>query len=172
MCLIVCDGVWVVCYCVVVVEVQVLLLVIIYYFKDIDDFIIDIFVFFVECNVEVLLVFWSSVEGDFQEMVVVLVDDFGVCGLLVEWIVELVVQYVQVQFIECCEYLLVEQVFCQEVLFNLCLCELVDVYQWIFFFGVVYFFQVFGFGQFEQDVKVLMLIILQMEYQGFVDGVE
>lgn len=36
----------------------------------------------------------------------------------------------------------------------------------------MHFFQVLGSGQLEQDAKVLTSIILQMEYQGLVDGVE
>lgn len=36
----------------------------------------------------------------------------------------------------------------------------------------MHFFQVLGSGQPEQDAKVLTSIILQMEYQGLVDGVE
>lgn len=36
----------------------------------------------------------------------------------------------------------------------------------------MHFFQVLGSGQPAQDAKVLTSIILQMEYQGLVDGVE
>lgn len=143
-----------------------------YYFKDIDDLITDTFALFVERNAEALSAFWSSVEGDLQEMAAVLADDPGARGSLVERIVELAVQYVQVQLTERREHLLAEQAFRQEALLNPRLRELADAHQRILSLGAVHFFQVLGSGQPEQDAKVLTSIILQMEYQGLVDGVE
>ncbi|MFO6375600.1 TetR family transcriptional regulator, partial [Pseudomonas aeruginosa] len=87
-------------------------------------------------------------------------------------IVELAVQYVQVQLTERREHLLAEQAFRQEALLNPRLRELADAHQRILSLGAVHFFQVLGSGQPEQDAKVLTSIILQMEYQGLVDGVE
>lgn len=143
-----------------------------YYFKDIDDLITDTFALFVERNAEALSAFWSSVEGDLQEMAAVLADDPGARGSLVERIVELAVQYVQVQLTERREHLLAEQAFRQEALLNPRLRELADAHQRILSLGAVHFFQVLGSGQPAQDAKVLTSIILQMEYQGLVDGVE
>ncbi|MBD4606658.1 TetR family transcriptional regulator, partial [Xanthomonas citri pv. citri] len=87
-------------------EAQVPLSATTYYFKDIDDLITDTFALFVERNAEALSAFWSSVEGDLQEMAAVLADDPGARGSLVERIVELAVQYVQVQLTERREHLL------------------------------------------------------------------
>ncbi len=95
--LIVRDGVRAVRHRAVAAEAQVPLSATTYYFKDIDDLITDTFALFVERNAEALSAFWSSVEGDLQEMAAVLADDPGARGSLVERIVELAVQYVQVQ---------------------------------------------------------------------------
>ncbi|PBV27039.1 TetR/AcrR family transcriptional regulator [Pseudomonas aeruginosa] len=170
--LIVRDGVRAVRHRAVAAEAQVPLSATTYYFKDIDDLITDTFALFVERNAEALSAFWSSVEGDLQEMAAVLADDPGARGSLVERIVELAVQYVQVQLTERREHLLAEQAFRQEALLNPRLRELADAHQRILSLGAVHFFQVLGSGQPEQDAKVLTSIILQMEYQGFVDGVE
>ena len=169
--LIVRDGVRAVRHRAVAAEAQVPLSATTYYFKDIDDLITDTFALFVERNAEALSAFWSSVEGDLQEMAAVLADDPGARGSLVERIVELAVQYVQVQLTERREHLLAEQAFRQEALLNPRLRELADAHQRILSLGAVHF-QVLGSGQPEQDAKVLTSIILQMEYQGLVDGVE
>lgn len=87
--LIVRDGVRAVCHRAVAAEAQVPLSATTYYFKDIDDLITDTFALFVERNAEALSAFWSSVEGDLQEMAAVLADDPGARGSLVERIVEL-----------------------------------------------------------------------------------
>ena len=166
--LIVRDGVRAVRHRAVAAEAQVPLSATTYYFKDITD----PFALFVERNAEALSAFWSSVEGDLQEMAAVLADDPGARGSLVERIVELAVQYVQVQLTERREHLLAEQAFRQEALLNPRLRELADAHQRILSLGAVHFFQVLGSGQPEQDAKVLTSIILQMEYQGLVDGVE
>ncbi|KFF35931.1 TetR family transcriptional regulator [Pseudomonas aeruginosa VRFPA01] len=156
----------------VAAEAQVPLSATTYYFKDIDDLITDTFTLFVERNAEALSAFWRSVEGDLQEMAAVLAGDPGARGSLVEQIVELAVQYVQVQLTERREHLLAEQAFRQEVLLNPRLRELADAHQRILSLGAVHFFQVLGSSEPEQDAKVLTSIILQMEYQGLVDGVE
>ncbi|KAF1054988.1 MAG: hypothetical protein GAK43_00523 [Stenotrophomonas maltophilia] len=70
------------------------------------------------------------------------------------------------------EHLLAEQAFRQEALLNPRLEQLAQSHQRILSLGVVHFFQVLGSSQPEQDAKVLTAIILQMEYQGLVDGVE
>ncbi|VTP96056.1 transcriptional regulator [Pseudomonas aeruginosa] len=116
--LIVRDGVRAVRHRAVAAEAQVPLSATTYYFKDIDDLITDTFALFVERNAEALSAFWSSVEGDLQEMAAVLADDPGARGSLVERIVELAVQYVQVQLTERREHLLAEQAFRQEALLN------------------------------------------------------
>ncbi|MBH9335971.1 TetR family transcriptional regulator [Pseudomonas aeruginosa] len=170
--LIVRDGVRAGRHRAVAAEAQVPLSAPTYYFKDIDDLITATFALFVERNAEALSAFWSSVEGDLQEMAAVLAADPGARGSLVERIVELAVQYVQVQLTERREHLLAEQAFRQEALLNPRLRELADAHQRILSLGAVQFFQVLGSGQPEQDAKVLTSIILQMEYQGLVDGVE
>ena len=169
--LIVRDGVRAVRHRAVAAEAQVPLSATTYYFKDIDDLITDTFALFVERNAEALSAFWSSVEGDLQEMAAVLADDPGARGSLVERIVELAVQYVQVQLTERREHLLAEQAFRQEALLNPRLRELADAHQRILSLGAVHFPGA-RFRAAEQDAKVLTSIILQMEYQGLVDGVE
>lgn len=169
--LIVRDGVRAVRHRAVAAEAQVPLSATTYYFKDIDDLITDTFALFVERNAEALSAFWSSVEGDLQEMAAVLADDPGARGSLVERIVELAVQYVQVQLTERREHLLAEQAFRQEALLNPRLRELADAHQRILSSAPCISSRCSVPGS-EQDAKVLTSIILQMEYQGLVDGVE
>ena len=87
-------------------------------------------------------------------------------------IVELAIQYVQVQLTERREHLLAEQAFRQEALLNPRLSELAQRHRRILSLGVVHFFEVLGSKQPEQDARVLTAIILQMEYQGLLDGAD
>jgi len=143
-----------------------------YYFKDIQDLITDTFALFVERSAEALAAFWASVEDDLQAMVASLAGSQQARQELVERIVELAIQYVLTQLNERREHLLAEQAFLQEALLNPRLEQLAQSHRRILSLGVVHFFQVLGSGQPEQDAKVLTAIILQMEYQGLLDGVE
>ena len=70
------------------------------------------------------------------------------------------------------DFLMAEQAFRQEALLNPRLEQLAQSHRRILSLGVVHFFEVLGSQQPEQDAKVLTAIILQMEYQGLLDGVE
>ena len=91
---------------------------------------------------------------------------------LADEVAKMTCEYVQRQLHNRRDFLMAEQAFRQEALLNPRLRELADAHQRILSLGAVHFFQVLGSGQPEQDAKVLTSIILQMEYQGLVDGVE
>ena len=76
------------------------------------------------------------------------------------------------QLIEHRNHLLAKQAFHQEALLNPRLHGLVRAYQKILLQGVNQFFEVLGSQQPEQDAKLLTSIIVRMEYQGLLDGVE
>ena len=80
--------------------------------------------------------------------------------------------YVQRQLLNRRDFLMAEQAFRQEALLNPRLEQLAQSHRRILSLGVVHFFEVLGSQQPEQDAKVLTAIILQMEYQGLLDGVE
>ena len=91
---------------------------------------------------------------------------------LAEEIAELAVQYVQRQLRERRDHLIAEQAFQQEALLNPRLRELVRAHRQILQQGVTHFFEVLGSRQPEQDAVLLTATIMQMEYQGLLDGVE
>lgn len=171
--IIVRDGVRAVRHRAVAAEAGVPLSATTYYFKDIQDLITDTFALFVERSAEALSTFWGSVEGDLQAMAAGLAqDDPQARRELTANIVELAIQYVMVQLNERREHLLAEQAFRQEALLNSSLSNLAQRHRRILSLGVVHFFEVLGSKQPEQDARVLTAIILQMEYQGLLDGAD
>lgn len=171
--IIVRDGVRAVRHRAVAAEAGVPLSATTYYFKDIQDLITDTFALFVERSAEGLSAFWAAAEGDLQAMAASLSqNDPQTRRALTDNIVELAINYVQVQLTERREQLLAEQAFRQEALLNPRLIELAQRHRRILSLGVVHFFEVLGSKQPEQDAKVLTAIILQMEYQGLLDGAE
>ena len=166
------DGVRAVRHRAVAAEAGVPLSATTYYFKDIQDLLTDTFALFVERSAEAMSDFWSSVEGDLQSMVARLSGSPDSRRELADTIAELAIQYVRAQLTEGREHLLAEQAFRQEALLNPRLEELAQSHRRILSLGVVHFFQVLGSQQPEQDAKVLTAIILQMEYQGLLEGVE
>ncbi len=87
-------------------------------------------------------------------------------------IVEMAIQYVRRQLIENRVQLLAEQAFRQEALINQGLRPLADAHRGILSQGAEHFFQVLGSDEPAEDAKVLTAIILRMEYQGLLDGVD
>ena len=170
--IIVRDGVRAVRHRAVAAEAQVPLSATTYYFKDINDLITDTFAQFVERSSAVMAAFWANVEDDLQAMAAALSRDGDSRREMTDQIVELAIQYVRVQLTERREHLLAEQAFRQEALLNPRLEQLAQSHRRILSLGVVHFFEVLGSQQPEQDAKVLTAIILQMEYQGLLDGVE
>ncbi|MFR0689815.1 TetR/AcrR family transcriptional regulator [Enterobacterales bacterium AE_CKDN230030158-1A_HGKHYDSX7] len=171
--IIVRDGVRAVRHRAVAAEAGVPLSATTYYFKDIQDLITDTFALFVERSAEGLSAFWADAEGDLQGMAASLSqNDPQTRRALTDSIVELAINYVQVQLTERREQLLAEQAFRQEALLNPRLLELAQRHRRILSLGVVHFFEVLGSKRPEQDARVLTAIILQMEYQGLVDGAD
>lgn len=170
--IIVRDGVRAVRHRAVAAQAGVPLSATTYYFKDIQDLITDTFALFVERSAEAMSDFWASVEDDLQALVAGLSGSPDARRELADRIVELAIQYVRTQLLERREHLLAEQAFRQEALLNPRLEELAQSHRRILSLGVVHFFEVLGSQRPEQDAEVLTAIILQMEYQGLLDGVE
>jgi len=143
-----------------------------YYFKDIDDLITDTFAQFVERSAAHMAQFWSSTEGLLREQVSRLDGSVEARRRLANEIARLAVEYVRNQLLTRREHLLAEQAFQQEALLNPRLHELMRAHRQILLQGVTHFFEVLGSQQPEQDAKLLTAIILRMEYQGLLDGVE
>ncbi|NQD93797.1 TetR family transcriptional regulator [Pseudomonas sp. CrR25] len=143
-----------------------------YYFKDIDDLITDTFAQFVERSAAYMAKFWSGTQGMLQELVGKLDGSAEARRRLADEIARLAVEYVRYQLIHGRDHLLAEQAFQQEALLNPRLHDLVRAHAQILSRGVIQFFEVLGSRQPEQDAKLLTAIILRMEYQGLLDGVE
>ncbi len=143
-----------------------------YYFKDINDLITDTFAQFVERSAAYMAKFWSSTEGVLQELVGQLDGTREARRQLADEIARLAVEYVRYQLVNRRDHLLAEQAFQQEALLNPRLHGLVRAHAQILAQGVIQFFEVLGSQQPEQDARLLTAIILRMEYQGLLDGVE
>ncbi|WP_339460024.1 TetR/AcrR family transcriptional regulator [Pseudomonas sp. EA_105y_Pfl2_R69] len=170
--LIVREGVRAVRHRAVAAEAAVPLSATTYYFKDIDDLITDTFAQFVERSAAHMAHFWNSTQGLLQQQVSQLDGSVEARRRLANEIARLAVEYVRNQLLNRREHLLAEQAFQQEALLNPRLHELVRAHRQILQQGVTHFFQVLGSQQPEQDATLLTAIIVRMEYQGLLDGVE
>nr|WP_165672615.1 TetR family transcriptional regulator [Pseudomonas otitidis] len=170
--IIVRDGVRAVRHRAVAAEADVPLSATTYYFKDINDLITDTFAQFVERSAEAMAAFWSSVEGDLQDMAAAVEQGGEPRREVTERIVELAIDYVRRQLLENRTQLLAEQAFRQEALINEGLRVLAEAHRSILSQGAEHFFQALGTEEPVEDAKVLTAIILQMEYQGLVGGVD
>ncbi|MNP01457.1 hypothetical protein D3C76_932720 [compost metagenome] len=111
-------------------------------------------------------------EGDLQAMAANLVSHPQSRQELADRIVALTIRYVQMQLNENRAHLLAEQALLQEALLNPRLTRLAQNHRRILSRGVVHFFEVLGSERPIEDARLLTAIILQMEYQGLLDGVE
>lgn len=99
-------GIW---YRVVVKEVNVFFFVIIYYFKDIFDLIVDMFILFVE-NVmnDVLDLIYKNVGEFIGEYKVYVGSSIEINNWVVEVLVMMIVVFFKYELIEKCDYMIVE----------------------------------------------------------------
>lgn len=170
--IIVRDGVRAVRHRAVAAEAEVPLSATTYYFKDINDLITDTFALFVERSAEAMSAFWAGADEQLQLLAAGLKQDAETRMRLLEQVVELAIVYVRTQLTENRERLLAEQAFRLEALLNPGLLELAAAHRKILAQGVDKFFRVLGSPQPEEDAQVLTGMILQMEYQGLLDGVD
>ncbi len=170
--IIVRDGVRAVRHRAVAAEADVPLSATTYYFKDINDLITDTFALFVERSAEAMSAFWAGADQLLQELQTGLQRGPDVRLQVLEQLVEVAIAYVQAQLTQHRERLLAEKAFRLEALLNPGLLELAAAHRKILVQGVDKFFQVLGSPQPEADAKVLTGMILQMEYQGLLDGVD
>ena len=170
--IIVRDGVRAVRHRAVAAEADVPLSATTYYFKDINDLITDTFALFVERSAEAMSAFWVGADQQLQQLQVGLQSGPDTRVQVLEQLVEVAIAYVQAQLTQHRERLLAEQAFRLEALLNPGLLELAAAHRKILVQGVDKFFQVLGSPQPEADAKVLTGMILQMEYQGLLDGVD
>ncbi len=111
-------------------------------------------------------------EEELQRMAERLKRDAKERQAVTDEMVELAILYVQRQLQENREQLLAEQAFRQEALLNPGLRELAVAHRQILSQGAAHFFSVLGSVEPEGDARLLTALILQMEYQGLLDGVE
>ncbi|MEX6501187.1 TetR/AcrR family transcriptional regulator [Pseudomonas zhanjiangensis] len=170
--LIVRDGVRAVRHRAVAAEAGVPLSATTYYFKDIDDLITDTFAQFVEHSAVYMAKFWDSTQDTLQEMVLALDGTPEARRQVADEIARLALEYVRHQLLARRDHLMAEQAFQQEALLNPRLHGLMRAYQRILLQGVTQFFEVLGSQQPEQDAEVFAAIILRMEYQSLLGGIE
>ena len=132
----------------------------------------DTFSQFVERSAAQMAEFWSATQSTLEAMLGRCDGSEQARRQLAEDVAELAVQYVQHQLRERHDHLLAEQAFLREALLNPRLRGLAHAHRQILQQGVTHFFDVLGSRQPEQDAVLLTATIMQMEYQGLLDGVE
>jgi DNA-binding transcriptional regulator YbjK len=170
--IIVRDGVRAVRHRSVAAEAAVPLSATTYYFKDINDLITDTFALFVERSAATMSAFWVGAETQLRQIERGDAQDLESRQQLLEQIVAMAVAYVSGQLSDKRDSLLAEQAFRLEALLNPGLLELAAAHRKILYQGVDRLFLVLGSQQPAEDAKVLTGMILQMEYQGLLDGVD
>jgi DNA-binding transcriptional regulator YbjK len=170
--IIVRDGVRAVRHRAVAAEADVPLSATTYYFKDINDLITDTFARFVERSAAFLSDLWASSEADLQIIAQGLQKDEQSRRRMVDHIVERALLHVRNQLLENRNGLLAEQALRLEALHNPALRELAMAHQQILASGVDHFFEVLGSSRPREDARLLTAIILRMEYQGLLVGID
>ncbi|MBF7730628.1 TetR/AcrR family transcriptional regulator [Pseudomonas sp. N040] len=170
--IIVRDGVRAVRHRAVAAEAGVPLSATTYYFKDINDLITDTFAQFVEHNAAMLSRFWADAETDLQALSAGLKQDEASRRAVVDHVVERALLYVRNQLRDNRDGLLAEQALRLEALNNPALRQVSMAHQQILASGVDLFFEALGSKRPREDAHLLTSIILRMEYQGLLVGLE
>jgi DNA-binding transcriptional regulator YbjK len=170
--IIVRDGVRAVRHRAVATEAAVPLSATTYYFKDLNDLITDTFALFVERSAAHMSAFWAGVEAQFQQLLAGLTDDDESRRQMIEQCVEVAIAYVRTQLSDNRDNLRAEQAFRLEALLNPGLVALAVAQRKILLQGVTRFFRVLGSAQPDEDAQMFTGIILQLEYQGLLNGLD
>lgn len=170
--LIVREGVRAVRHRAVAAEAQVPLSATTYYFKDINDLITDTFTQFVERSAAHMGQLWSQTEENLQNLSQKLDGSVQSRRQLADEIARLAVEYVYQQLHQRRDHLIAQRAFEQEALINPRLHDLVCAHRKILLQGASRFFEALSSEQPQHDAEVLTALLLRMEYQGLIDGVE
>ncbi|WP_345940449.1 TetR family transcriptional regulator [Pseudomonas sp. MS19] len=170
--LIVREGVRAVRHRAVAAEAQVPLSATTYYFDDIDDLISDTFTQFVEQSAANLEAYWSQTENRLFASLKARGECPNERQVLADELAQIALDYVVMQLTTRRDQLIAGQAFYHAALFNPGLHELWRAHRKMVLFGVSKFFEALGSDQPFEDSRLLMPVILQMEYQGLIDGVE
>ena len=144
-----------------------------YYFKDISDLITDTFTLFVEMGARKFKAYWE----DSDCMLKVAMNELEPADtdsrqVFAERIADLAIEYVLVQLHEHRDYLIAERAFQQECLRNENLRPIAFNHQRFFLESLETFFARIGSSQPDVDAELFSSIILHVEYQGLVAGLE
>lgn len=170
--IIVRDGVRAIRHRAVAAEAQVPLSATTYYFKDIDDLIIDTFALFIERSAANMAAFWLSVQAELERVVRYRESNSEVLQVMVDYIVRMTVDYVHSELIHGRDRLMAEQALRVEALINPRLHDLVNAHRKILWSGVDKLFEAMGSPQPFEDAQAFVAIVLRMEYQGLLDGMD
>lgn len=170
--LIVREGVRAVRHRAVAAEAQVPLSATTYYFKDINDLITDTFTQFVERSAAHMGQLWGNTEETLQNLTRQLDGSVQSRRKLADEIARLSVEYIRQQLQERRDHLVAQRAFEQEALINPRLHDLVRAHRKILLQGANRFFEALSSEQPLHDAEVMTALIMRMEYQGLLDGVE
>jgi DNA-binding transcriptional regulator YbjK len=164
------DGVRGVRHRAVAKEAEVPLSATTYYFKDISDLITDTFTLFVEMGAEKFKAFWEESNDKLQEALSLLDGSSDSQELFVSKMLDLAVDYVAAQLSNHRDYLIAERAFQLECLRNENLRPIAFKHQSYLLNSLESLFKRIGSTQPETDAHLFAAVIMQVEYEGLVQG--
>ena len=144
-----------------------------YYFKDISDLITDTFTLFVEMGARKFKAYWEDSDSMLKMAMGALQStDPDSREVFADRIADLAIEYVIIQLHEHRDYLIAERAFQQECLRNENLRPIAFNHQRFFLDSLETFFARIGSSQPDIDAELFSSIILHVEYQGLIAGVD
>ena len=141
-----------------------------YYFKDIEDLLIDSFAQYVERSAAYMAKLWEHTEVVLRQLLSQGDGSPQSRARLADEVAKMMSEFVQRHLHNRRNFLMAEQAFRQEALLCPKLAELVKSHEQILLRGAGQMLQVVGSREPQQDALVLTAIIEQMEYQGLLDA--
>ncbi len=164
------DGVRGVRHRAVAREAEVPLSATTYYFKDINDLITDTFTLFVEMGAEKFKAFWQESENRLQEALSVLDGSDYSKSAFATKMTDLAVDYVVTQLRDHRDYLVAERAFQLECLRNENLRPVAFQHQSYLISSLETLFKKVGSSESKSDAKLFMAVMVEVEYEGLVQG--
>ncbi len=137
-----------------------------YYFKDIDELIIDAFTLYTEKALEEVTRFSHEFEKPFKQILsnkkYLEKDNIKV---LMQLVTEQITQYIQKQIEQYHTMLIIEQAFRYEAILNERINELVKIHQQVLTEHIERFFELLDFAHPKEDATIVLALFHALEYR-------
>lgn len=145
-------------------EAQVPLAATTYYFKDIDELIIDTFTLYTEKALEEVNQFSAEFKKPFSDLASKPMNK-DVVEPFIELITEQIILYIQNQIENSQTMLIIEQAFRYEAVLNSRIKELVQIHQKVLKANLQDFFKLLNSPKPEEDATIMLALFNALEYQ-------